>query len=95
MFVMLVALLSMLFAMLLMMFLKEREADKQRHKKFVCENTTAHTLRIHTYDQRGQVFHRCRCGTRIEYADASGWCAICADPVVEVQARRAFFRKIA
>jgi hypothetical protein len=91
----LAGLVSMLCAVLVLMFLKERQADERKRKKFMCATTTEHTLRIHAYDRVGLVYHRCRCGTRVDYADASDWCAICADPKIERQARFAFFRRTA
>jgi len=89
----LVALAVMTAIMLVMMLQRGRQGSLDKRAKLDCWRRTRHALRVHTYDGRGDVIHRCRCGLHSRRGVEGGWCRICADPQLERQALQSFIRR--
>jgi len=89
----LVVLAVMTMVMVGMMLLQGKKGNDEQQRKRACNRESRHALRIHTYDARGEVLHRCRCGLHFRRGMEGDWCRICADPQLERQALRTFLRR--
>jgi hypothetical protein len=88
-----VALIAMTVTMVVLMLVNGRKDGEKAQRRRQCHEQTLHGLRIHSYDSRGEVLHRCRCGLNVQPGFGEDWCRICADPELERLALRTYMRK--
>ena len=89
----LIALIAMTVTMVVLMLVNGRKDSEKVLRRRQCHEQTLHGLRIHSYDRRGEVLHRCRCGLNVQPGFGEDWCRICADPELERLALRTYMRK--
>ncbi len=87
-----IALIAMTVTMVVLVLVNGRKENLTAWRRKQCHEQTLHSLRIHTYNSRGDVMHRCKCGMNVQPGFGEDWCRICADPELERLALKTYMR---